>query len=215
MSTLCFNHSKPLLPDISGANYREELPDGRCTCGQTWNLPDFEIALALYAGITDYDARCKWYDVRTGFQKKPRTKSVKDTAEDVSARWYLITLTQPDTIQEPTYIIKNTMKIIKSKMVSPISWCYCLELTEKGIPHSHIILYTEKYFDYAKIKKFNASPQGLPWITDIQQEKWNVKAYPQKKRTKPSAEWLATYGLDRCVWYSDNFPEELKPTDYI
>jgi hypothetical protein len=216
MATRCFPHSALIVPESLGVvnSIDYDSDTGKCLCGAVWTKQAYQQALSD-APTSSWEAQHEYFLARTGTKINLPAKSVKATSEDVSARWYLITLTQPDTIKEPKFIIKNTLKIIKSKMVSPISWCYCLELTEKGIPHSHIILYTEKYFDYGKIKKFNSSYEGLPWITDIQQEKWNVKAYPQKKRTKPSAEWLATYGLETCVWYSENFPEELKPNDYI
>ena len=214
MATRCFNHSLPILPeftpDVLKTLYREHDKDWRCICGEPWNLPDHERVLSEMGSIPDFQAMKDWYDVRTGFQKKPPAKSVKATNEDVSARWYLITLTQPDTIKEPIQIIKNTLKIIKSKMVSPISWCYCLELTESGTPHTHIALYTDKYPEFKKLNKFHNSPAGSPWRMDIRCEKYDVKGYVQKSRTKPSAEWLATYGLDDSIYYSDNFPEELK-----
>jgi len=134
---------------------------------------------------------------RSELLKKTPAKSVK---EDGPGRWYLITFTQPDTLTEPMDLLKRTQKVIKSKMVSPNQWCYSLELTEKGIPHTHIRLHTDKYFDYKKVGNFN---NGYRY--DITAEKFTTAHYVVKPESKPSPEWLASYGLTDCVWYSPDY----------
>ena len=213
VATRCFTHGKPrieLPPGTKVHHFYTDCIEGLqlCVCGSPWSHEDDSQAIRDMPDHSTIYERDLWMRKRLGI--KTPVKSVKAAAEDVSARWYFITLTSPDTVRTPFAILINTCKILKSKMLAPISWCYCLELTEKGTPHSHIAVYTEKYPEYKKIGKFNASPEGAQWRYDIQQEKWNVKNYIQKVRSKPTSEWLASYGLESAVFYSDNFPEELK-----
>lgn len=140
----------------------------------------------------------RFYEARLNRAKKPPAPGVeKDPAP---GRWYLITFTQPDTLTDPMDLLKRTQKVIKSKMVSPNQWYYCLELTSKGTPHTHIRLHTDKYFDYKKVGNFNAG-----YRYDIQVEKFSSEGYVDKIDTKPSEEWLARHGLTQCVWYSENY----------
>lgn len=143
---------------------------------------------------------------RSELLKKTPAKSVEK--DEAPGRWYLITFTQPDTISEPLDLLKRTYKVIKSKMVSPNQWCYSLELTEKGTPHTHIRLHTDKYFDYKKIGNFNSG-----YRYEVQVEKFDTSSYVVKSQSKPSPEWLATYGLTDCVWYSQNYsgPKLISP----
>lgn len=141
----------------------------------------------------------RFYEARLNAQKKPPGKSEGTDGKDESAgRWYFITFTQPDTIKEPHDLLKRTMKVIKSKMVSPVQWCYSLELTEKGIPHTHIRLFTEKYFDYKKVGAFNKG-----YRFDIQCEKFTTGEYVAKGAI--SAEYLRFYSLKQWFWFSDNY----------
>lgn len=216
-ATRCFQHGAPrieLPPGTKVDAWFNECIEGiaLCVCGQPWSIDAEYAVLATIPEHETLEARDRWMRKRLGI-KLPAP--VVKTPEDVSARWYFITFTTPDTVRSPELILKNVRKVIKSKQVSPISWCYSLELTAKGTPHAHIALYTEKYFDYKNIKKFNVSPEGAQWVSDIQQEKWDVKKYVLKERTKPSAEWLVEHGLETAVFYSDNFPEELKPSAII
>lgn len=82
-------------------------------------------------------------------------------------------------------------------MVSPNQWYYSLELTEKGTPHTHIRLHTDKYFDYKKVGNFNAG-----YSYDIRS---STETYIVKDESKPSNEWLARHGLTQFVWHSDNY----------
>lgn len=136
-------------------------------------------------------------------QKFSRTVGVMGhppSPADVVGRWYMITFTQPDTDKNPTDLLLRTMKVIKSKMVSPVQWCYSLELTEKGTPHTHIRLWTEKYFDYKKVGAFNKG-----YRFDIQPEKFATGNYVIKEESKPTNEWLASHGLSQYFWCSDNY----------
>lgn len=111
----------------------------------------------------------------------------------------MITFTQPETIKDPHDLLKRTQKVIRSKQVSALQWCYSLELTEKGTPHTHILLFTEKYFDYKKVGNFNAG-----YRYDVKEEKFSFRKYVVKQESKPSIEWLEAHGLDRFFWKSDN-----------
>lgn len=213
----CVNHFAPILPDLSG-NVKDwakiEGPDlVRCICGQLMTGKEADKAWNDYTKMYEEarnDLEDFWPRTCEKLNSPGKLKDPGHGEQDPSARWYLITCTQPDTIKHPDYVLKNMRKIIASKQIDPISWSYCLEHTEKGTPHTHAIVYTKKYFDYGKIKKFNRSPEGAQWMCDVQPEKWNVTNYTRKHETKPSPEWLQAHGLTEFIWYSENFPEELK-----
>lgn len=144
---------------------------------------------------------------------KSPAKSGEDRTEGNEPRWYFATFTQPDTSKDPQQILKNTRKIFKSKMVSPITWCYSLELMKNGTPHTHAAFYTKKYPEFKKVGKFNVSDVGVPWRYDISGARYPtaVNAYVLKTDTKPDKEYLKEYNLTECVWLADNFPPELIP----
>lgn len=161
---------------------------GGCPCGANLSeSPDFLESLRSFQEKKSPD-------------QSERRVSKKTPAEDNPGRWYMITFTQPDTEQSPLELLQRTMKVIKSKMVSPNQWCYSLELTAKGTPHTHIRLHTDKYFDYKKIGNFNAG-----YRYDVQVEKFSTANYVVKDESKPTPEWLASYGLDKFFWSSDNY----------
>lgn len=142
--------------------------------------------------------RERFYEARLNARQKLPAPGVEK--DPTPGRWYMITFTQPDTLTDPLDLLKRTQKVIKSKMVSPNQWCYSLELTEKGTPHTHIVVHTDKYIDYKKVGNFNAG-----YRYDIQQEKWTFAKYVVKEESKPSEEWLARHGLTQFVWHSDNY----------
>lgn len=217
MATRCFPHASPLLPEFMGntRHYSYDATSRKCMCGEIFEKEHYNIAIRQCGDIHDLEQRDEWMRVRLGMPEKLPALSVKDTDEDVSARWYLITLTQPDTSDDPTQILKNTRKIIKSKMVDAITWSYCLELTQSGIPHTHIAVYTKKYPEYKKVGKFNCSDLGVQWRYDIQCEKHDIKQYIQKARTKPTLEFITKYNLEQFIFYAENYPVELKYNDMI
>lgn len=161
-----------------------------CMCEAPGSYARSRVEDLKYACADPWEAR-----------KKPLNISPAKSGEsdDSSGRWYMITFTQPDTIKDPHDILKRSQKVVRSKQVSALQWCYSLELTEKGTPHTHILVYTTKYFDFKKIGNFNAG-----YRYDIKQEKFNVRNYVVKQASKPTAEWLESYGLDRFFWKSDN-----------
>lgn len=139
---------------------------------------------------------CGEYLVRAAPEKKSPDLGV----EERPGRWYFITFTQPDTDKSVEGLIKSTRKVLKSKMVSPHQWCYSLELTEKGTPHSHIRLFTDKYPEYKKIGAFNRGHRY-----EVQHEKMSCGNYIIKEESKPTPELLATWGLDSWFFCSENY----------
>lgn len=127
-------------------------------------------------------------------------KSGSDGPDESAGRWYLITFTRPSDERDPHDVLECARKVVRSKQVNALMWAMCLELTQAGAPHVHIVLFSEKYFDYKKIGNFN---RGFKY--DVQYEKYDVKKYIVKTDTKPPAEYLAHYGLTHFVWYSDNY----------
>lgn len=132
------------------------------------------------------------------------TRPPPKVAKECPGRWYLITFTQPDTSDSPIDLLKRSRKVINSKQVSPTMWAMALELTNKGIPHTHIRLFSEKYFDYKKICNFNGG-----YRAEVAAEKHTSESYVVKAESKPSKEYLDKYGLDACFWYSDNYSGKL------
>jgi len=127
--------------------------------------------------------------------QRDKVKEVEDS------RWYLITFTNKPTEMDPSDLLKRTMKVVKSKQVAPLQWSFALEIQPNtGAPHTHIVLESNKYFDYNKIKNFNGGR-----VADVQKERWDIKKYPVKDETKPSKEWLSNYGLTQWFWCSDDY----------
>jgi len=135
-------------------------------------------------------------------QIKVQNTLMKQKAKEVKeSRWYLITFTNKPTEMNPSELIKRTLKVVNSKMVSPIQWSYAIEIQPgTGAPHTHIVLESNKYFDYDKVKAFNDGR-----VADVEKERWNVKKYPVKDETKPSKEWLDKYGLSHWFFCSDDY----------
>lgn len=127
---------------------------------------------------------------------------VTDGSDESAGRWYFVTFTNPDTDMDPHDLLLRTRKVIKSKMTSPLQWCYSLELTQKGVPHTHIVFYTEKYIEYKKVGAFN---KGFIYKIEKEEHEGAARRYTTKVDTKPSAEWLASHDLDRHTWCSENF----------
>lgn len=125
----------------------------------------------------------------------------KQVKECDDSRWYLITFTNKPTEFDPLDLLKRTKKVISSKQVSPIQWAYSLEIQPgTGTPHTHILIESNKYFDYTKVKNFNGGR-----VADIRKEKWNIKNYIIKDETKPSKEYLEKYGINQWFWCSDDY----------
>lgn len=144
--------------------------------------------------ITDIEIERAELKVQQVLQKQ-KVKEVEDS------RWYLITFTNKPTELDPTDLLKRTMKVVKSKQVAPLQWSYALEIQPNtGAPHTHIVLESNKYFDYNKIKNFNGGR-----VADVQKERWDVKKYPVKDETKPSKDWLSKYGLSTWFFCSDDY----------
>lgn len=124
----------------------------------------------------------------------------KEEKLESAGRWYFITFTRHESERDPSNVLKSTMRLIRSKQVSPIQWCYSLELTEKGTPHTHIRLFTNKYFDYKKVGNFN---DGFRY--DVQKEKMNCANYIVKQESKPDENYLKNYGLENYFFCSENY----------
>lgn len=164
------------------------------------------MAYGLYLDTARFYHEARW--ARLKEIKKPPAESEKDRTE-AEPRWYFGTFTQPDTNTDPHEILKNTKKVIDSKMVSPIEWCYSLELTKKGAPHTHYAFLTKKYPEYKKIHAFNCSKLRILQRSETNPARNAEHAirYVQKHQTKPSEEWLVENELKQTIWLSDNCPQ--------
>lgn len=128
-------------------------------------------------------------------------KKVPDQSEG-AGRWYAATFTRPDTERSPAGVLKSTQRLLKSKQISALQWCYSLELTASGTPHSHIYFFSNKYFDYKKAGAFN---DGFRY--DIQPARFgeSYANYLAKMESKPTLAWLLSYGLEGWFWSSENY----------
>lgn len=141
------------------------------------------------------------WEARKKSEKKPPGKSEgvgSDDSDESAGRWYFITFTQPNTDKDPHALLKRTQKVVKSKMVSAIHWCYSLELTESGTPHTHIRLFSKKYFDYKKVANFNDG-----YRAEVAKEKWTSGKYTLKKDI--DEEYLAAHNLTQWYWNSPEY----------
>lgn len=208
---LCYPHARTILP-IYMDRYRDydriEYEDGHppiCICGAPWSYAAVE---AQRRDIPDTDDRGKLNEYYSRFMSEGTSGDGEQTPEP---RWYFGTFTQPPDINDndPSRILKATQKVMKSKMVDAISWCYSLELMKNGSPHTHFAVYTKKYPNKHKIFKFNISDKGALYRSDWEREKYDVKKYIQKPVTKPDAIYCDKWGLKDTVVFSPEFPTEL------
>jgi len=180
----------------------EGLPGGMTNFGCPCEPPrawDIRVANSHRQILLEAQLERERWDIEWA-RKNKIIKSPGKIGEDdeSSGRWYFITFTQPDTDKDPTRLLKATSKVINSKQVSAIHWCYSLELTESGTPHTHIRLFTNKYFDYKKIANFNGG-----FRSEVTKEKWNVSKYVLKKDIND--EYLATHDLNQWYWNSNDY----------
>lgn len=145
-------------------------------------------------------------------EKQPRMFSVsgdnivlhlperKKVTKENEGKWFFITFTRDDQSDDPVALLKRTDKLVRSKMVSATEWCYSLELTQRGIPHTHIRLCSSKYFDYSKVKALNGG-----FRAEIEPERHGSAKYVVKDESKPSKEYLEKYGLSGWFFQSDNY----------
>lgn len=170
-----------------------------CTPPSPWQIRRVEEQTAL-----ENTTRVEEEARKISRQKISRSVGSKDAdgSDESAGRWYFVTFTNGDKDFDPHDLLLRTRKVIKSKMTSPSQWCYSLELTQKGVPHTHLVFYTTKYIEYKKIGAFNKG-----FIYDIAREEHEgaTRRYTTKVHTKPSEEWLKSHDLDRAIWHSDNF----------
>lgn len=163
-------------------------------CQAIWAFKD-----PVYRRAFDHDVFLRKKKIMMDELEAERTKKIEEKLDSVG-RWYFITFTCHESEKSPQRVLKATQRLLKSKQVSPSQWCYSLELTEKGTPHTHIRLFSNKYFDYKKVGNFN---DGFRY--DIQKEKMNTAKYIVKSESKPDEEWLKSHDLDTFFWASDNY----------
>lgn len=174
-----------------------------CFCWPPSNFDRKNIAEVRQMVLEAQLERERWEveQVRKNLEKKLPGKSGgdgSDDKDDSAGRWYFITFTTSPARNDPHELLKRTQKVIKSKMVEPIHWCYSLELTESGLPHTHIRLFAKKYFDYKKIINFNDG-----FRAECKKEKWNTAKYTLKKDV--TEEYLSAHGINCWFWNSPDY----------
>jgi len=85
-----------------------------------------------------------------------RQIDVQQEANPVQFRHrYFITLTVDQEDDDPTRLLACRDKIIKSKLFGIKKYEGCIELTEVGKPHCHILVWTNKFIRARDVKKYN------------------------------------------------------------
>lgn len=183
-----------LYYDRLNSLYGQQILGELCICHAIWAFKD-----PVYRRGFDTDLSYKRKKEALDMLEAETKRKTEEKLES-AGRWYFITFTCHESEKDPSRVLKATTRLLRSKQVSPIQWCYSLELTEKGTPHTHIRLFSNKYFDYKKIGNFN---DGYRY--DVQKEKMNCSKYIIKEESKPSEEWLKSYGLDTYFWSSETY----------
>jgi len=107
-------------------------------------------------------------------------------AKEDQDHWYFVTLTQPDSDKTWTRIDKSVKRILNSKQVRPLEWCYVRELTASATPHIHMRLRVPDYLDFRVIRKFNDN-----YRIDVQLERAGCYNYlVQDDKVHPTGEWF-------------------------
>ena len=210
----CYPHARPILPDLTA--FTNDLVRGpgpnMCVCGEPWTAHCWDVHCEEWKAA---DGRGKLREFLSRYcdEKEPSG----DGESTPEPRWYFGTFTQPPDIDDndPTRILKATRKVMHSKMVDAISWCYSIELMKNGSPHTHFAVYTRKYPNKHKIFKFNVSAKGAQYRSEWEREIYDVKKYIQKPVTKPDSSYCDKWGLTDTIVYSPEFPEELKPKPMV
>lgn len=198
--SFCTTHSREvtqdhlLYYDRLNSLYGQQILGELCICHAIWAWKD-----PVYRRGFDTDLSYKRKKEALEMLEAETKRKTEEKLES-AGRWYFITFTCHESEKDPARVLKATTRLLRSKQVSPVQWCYSLELTEKGTPHTHIRLFSNKYFDYKKIGNFN---DGFRY--DVQKEKMNSGNYIVKSESKPSKEWLKSNGLDSYFWASDNY----------
>jgi len=134
--------------------------------------------------------RCTWEHACNAFGFKHHLDIAKERApteaKDDQDHWYFVTLTQPDTDKTWTRIDKSVKRILKSKQVDALEWCYVRELTASGTPHIHMRLRVPDYLDFRVIRKFNDN-----YRIDVQLERSGCYNYLlEDQKVHPTGEWF-------------------------
>jgi len=115
-----------------------------------------------------------------------KMKAPSEAKEDTGDHWYFVTLTQPDSDKTWTRIDKSVKRILNSKQVKPLEWCYVRELTASATPHIHMRLRVPDYLDFRVIRKFNDN-----YRIDVQLERAGCYNYlVQDNKVHPTGEWF-------------------------
>lgn len=177
-----------------------------CPCNADWSLKD-PVHLRVLNNVVEN--KCEKLFSVSGDDIVIHLPEKKLKKKESEGRWFFVTFTRDDQSDDPAALLKRTEKLIKSKMVSASQWCYSLELTEKGIPHTHIRFESSKYFDYAKIKALNGG-----YRADVQPERYGSAKYVVKDESKPTKEYLDKYGLEGWFFRSDNYTGILPNSEF-
>jgi len=213
--TYCSIHKR----DIPPGNWRhfehivevslrlKQGPPEECVCNcHSQELFRQDEELRYQRIIEARDAEWKAYQEA---RSRPQKKSPGES--EGPGRWYTATFTRPDTERTPDGVLKSTTRMLKSKQICALQWCYSLELTQAGTPHTHIYFFSNKYFDYKKAGAFN---DGNRFQIEPARFGQSYADYLAKSETKPTKAWLSSNGLEGWFWCSPNYsgprPDENK-----
>lgn len=195
---------------------QEECCPDQPVCENCWRYIIAELrkekALELEAHIALLQER----GVIPRFAKKvPRLPIVVPPKPDGSI--YELTLTLPEGTDDP-YLLRTTLqKVVNSRMYEVINWAACIELTAKGTPHLHAIIYSKKkYCDGSKLK---GKPISYPHRFEFKRvrSEHDYLNYIKKEAGNPVIlDYCAKKGIPQ-YWkcHIDVHTEEEEPTEEV
>lgn len=129
---------------------------------------------------------CAYHTHRQKLEKVNYTQSVVrriKTELKIDDILYFITFTSCDV--SPKELVKNYNRFRKKKNI--IIRQSCLELTQNGLPHIHMLVESAKYMDYRMLVRAN---RGARIDSQKVKSKKAVMEYIAKQRTKPPPEYM-------------------------
>lgn len=128
----------------------------------------------------------------------------------LGAKWIReITLTQPAESKDPYDLLNTMRRIVQSAMFSIVWWLACIELTDKGTPHIHMLIGSNaKYFNASKIKYFHKYRFECAPVRDI---KKYIEYIYKEKNDRLHIEFCLQKGIDQ--FYGTNHETKEQETE--
>lgn len=127
---------------------------------------------------------------------KPKPERLPEAFADFVGYKYLYecTLTVPQEQVDPKNLLEGFEKLVKSKMYACLGYIACVELTQAGSPHMHILFFSRTTLDGTKVKKLYQYRYQFSRVRRPE----NYYNYIYKERGNPLVEYYcAQYGIQQ------------------